>query len=74
MDDGTYAGKIPIYAGMFAFVKTLRERENELHSTLEDWILVGLRKGHMLPIMTPQKKCYTPTILSDSSWEGRVFR
>jgi hypothetical protein len=30
---------------------TLRECETELQSTLEDWILVGLKLGHNLPII-----------------------
>jgi hypothetical protein len=34
-----------------AFGATLRECENELRSTLEDWILVGLRLGHKLPVI-----------------------
>ena len=33
------------------FGATLRECENELHSTLEDWILVGLKLGHTLPVI-----------------------
>jgi hypothetical protein len=34
-----------------AFGKSLRECEGELRSTLEDWILVGLRLGHKLPVL-----------------------
>jgi len=29
----------------------LRECENELRSTLEDWILVGLKLRHRLPVL-----------------------
>jgi len=36
--------------GVVAFGKTLRECEYELHSTLEEWILLGLKLGHPLPI------------------------
>lgn len=36
---------------MVAFEATLRECEDELHSTLEDWILVGLKLGHPLPVI-----------------------
>ena len=49
LDDGTFAGEIPKLPGVAAFGKTLRECEQELRSTLEDWILVGLRLGHKLP-------------------------
>ena len=49
LDDGTYAGEIPKLAGVAAFGRTLRECERELRSTVEDWVLVGLRLGHPLP-------------------------
>ena len=51
LDDGTYAGRIPQCKGVVAFGVTLRECEDELHSTLEDWILVGLKLGHPLPVI-----------------------
>ncbi len=51
LEDGTFAGKIPPCKGVIAFGKTLRECEDELHSTLEDWILVGLKLGHPLPVI-----------------------
>jgi predicted RNase H-like HicB family nuclease len=50
LEDGTFAGRIPPCKGVVAFGKTLRECEDELHSTLEDWILVGLKLGHPLPV------------------------
>jgi predicted RNase H-like HicB family nuclease len=49
LEDGTYAGEIPKLKGVAAFGVTLRECERELRSTLEDWILVGLRLGHRMP-------------------------
>jgi predicted RNase H-like HicB family nuclease len=51
IEDGTFAGRIPPCKGVVAFGKTLRECEDELHSTLEDWILVGLKLGHPLPVI-----------------------
>jgi predicted RNase H-like HicB family nuclease len=42
LEDGTFSGCIPSCKGVIAFGKTLRECEEALHSTLEDWILVGL--------------------------------
>ena len=51
LEDGTYAGRIPQCKGVVAFGTTLRECEDELHSTLEDWILVGLKLGHPLPVI-----------------------
>jgi predicted RNase H-like HicB family nuclease len=51
LDDGTFSGRIPSCKGVIAFGKTLRECEDELRSTLEDWVLVGLKLGHPLPVL-----------------------
>lgn len=51
LEDGTFAGRIPQCKGVVAFGATLRECEDELRSTLEDWILVGLKLGHPLPVV-----------------------
>ena len=51
LEDGTFAGRIPSCKGVIAFGEKLRECEDELHSTLEDWILVGLKLGHSLPVI-----------------------
>lgn len=51
LEDGTFAGRIPPCQGVIAFGGTLRECQDELRSTLEDWILVGLKLGHTLPII-----------------------
>jgi predicted RNase H-like HicB family nuclease len=52
LDDGSFAGEIPKLKGVAASGKTLCECESELRSTPEDWILVGLRLGHKLPVLT----------------------
>jgi len=51
LEDGTFAGRILLCKGVVAFGSTLRECEDELRSTLEDWILVGLKLGHTLPVI-----------------------
>lgn len=51
LDEGMYAGRISQCRGVVVFGATLRECEDELHSTLEDWILVGLKLGHPLPVI-----------------------
>ncbi len=51
LEDGTFAGRIPSCKGVVAFGATLRECEDELRSTQEDWILVGLKLGHSLPVI-----------------------
>ena len=51
LEDGTFAGRIPQCKGVIAFGATLRECRDELHSTFEDWILLGLKLGHPLPVI-----------------------
>lgn len=51
LEDGTYSGRIPPCPGVIAFGTNLARCENELRSTLEDWILVGLKLGHTLPVI-----------------------
>lgn len=51
LEGGRYAGRVPACPGVLAFGNTLRECENELRSTLEDWILLGLKLGHALPVI-----------------------
>ena len=50
LDDNTFSGRIPGFKGVIAFGNSLRECESELQSTLEDWIFVGLKLGHALPV------------------------
>jgi len=51
LDDGTFGGRIPSCKGVVAFGVTLRDCKDELRSVLEDWILVGLKLGHPLPVI-----------------------
>ena len=51
LEDGSYGGSIPACIGVIAFGRTLRECDAELRSTLEDWILMGLKFGHSLPVV-----------------------
>lgn len=48
---GSFAGRIPVYTKFAPFRASLREAEDELGSTLEDWIVVGLKLGHELPVV-----------------------
>ena len=61
LDDGSFSGRIPVCKGVVAFGKTLRECEMELRSTLEDWVLVGLKLGHELPVIANLNLNTTPT-------------
>ncbi len=51
LEDNTFSGWIPSCKGVIAFGSTLRECEVELQSTLEDWILLGLKLHHPLPVI-----------------------
>lgn len=51
LEDGTFSGKIMPCVGIVAFGATLQECSAELRSILEDWILVGLKLGHSLPVI-----------------------
>jgi predicted RNase H-like HicB family nuclease len=51
LEDGTFSGRIPGCQGVVAFGATLRQCEDELRSVLEDWILVGLKLHHRLPVI-----------------------
>lgn len=51
LEDGSFSGCIPACKGVIAFGATLHECETELRSTLEDWLLVGFKLGHALPVI-----------------------
>ncbi|NQE04893.1 hypothetical protein C5S32_03385 [ANME-1 cluster archaeon GoMg1] len=51
LEDGTFVGRIPPCKGVVAFGATLREYEEALRSTLEEWILFGLKLRHPLPVI-----------------------
>jgi len=51
LEDETFAGRIPSCPGVIAFAPTLRGCERELRSTLVDWILLGLKLKHPLPLI-----------------------
>ena len=49
LEDDSFSGRIPSCQGVIAFASSLRKCKDELHSTLEDWLLLGLKLGHTLP-------------------------
>ena len=51
LEDGAYGGSIPVCPGVVAFADSLRTCERELRSVLEDWLLLGLKLGHFLPVV-----------------------
>jgi predicted RNase H-like HicB family nuclease len=51
LEEGSFSGHIPPCKGVVAFGSTLHGCEEELRSTLEDWLLVGFKLGHPLPVI-----------------------
>jgi predicted RNase H-like HicB family nuclease len=51
LDDGSYGGSVPECRGVIAFAGSLRDCERELRSVLEEWLLLGLKLGHPLPVL-----------------------
>lgn len=51
LDDGSYVGRIPPCRGVVAFGHSLNICEATLRSMLEEWIVLGLKLGHPLPVI-----------------------
>ena len=44
-------GKILGCDGVIAFADSVKKCENELRSVFEEWVLMGLKLGHELPVI-----------------------
>jgi len=51
LEENSFSGRIPSCKGVIAFGNTLPICQDELRSVLEDWIFVGLKLGHSLPVI-----------------------
>ncbi len=51
MENGHLYGHIPECQGVWAEAANLEQCREELQSTLEDWLLLGLQLGHVLPVI-----------------------
>jgi predicted RNase H-like HicB family nuclease len=51
LEDGQYYGEIPGFQGVWAHAENLETCRDELQSALEDWLILGLRMGHKLPVV-----------------------
>ncbi|CAN2041101.1 hypothetical protein GMMP15_20002 [Candidatus Magnetomoraceae bacterium gMMP-15] len=52
LEDSTFSGTIPQCPGVIAFGETLYNCQQELLSALEGWIIVKIRHGDNLPIIS----------------------
>jgi predicted RNase H-like HicB family nuclease len=50
-DDRSFYGHIPGFSGLWANASTLEACREELQSTLEDWILIGIKRKITLPVV-----------------------
>jgi predicted RNase H-like HicB family nuclease len=50
-DDGTFYGEIPPCRGVWANAPTLEGCREELQEVVEDWMLIRVRQGLLLPIV-----------------------
>ncbi len=51
MNDGSWWGEIPGFDGLWAQALSPEACVEELRSTLEDWVLVGVYLHHNIPIV-----------------------
>ncbi|MBI4286005.1 MAG: type II toxin-antitoxin system HicB family antitoxin [Chloroflexi bacterium] len=51
LEDGTYYGWVEELPGVWATAISLEECREELGAVIEDWLLLGLRLGHEIPVL-----------------------
>ena len=51
LENGEYYGEIEGFQGVWAQASDLETCRDELQSALEDWLVLGLRMGHKLPVV-----------------------
>jgi predicted RNase H-like HicB family nuclease len=51
LEDGQYYGEIHEFQGVWAQAKNLEACREELQSALEDWLVLGLHRGHKIPVV-----------------------
>ena len=49
--DGTVFAEIPGFEGAWANADTLEDCHQEMKEVLEDWILLGIKLGHPIPVV-----------------------
>lgn len=51
LSDGAFYGEIPSFQGVYASATTLEECREQLQEVLEGWMVLGLRLGHVMPVV-----------------------
>ena len=52
LEDGSFAGRVPACRGVVAFDTNLTGCQILLRSTFEDWLVLGLKLGHEIPVLS----------------------
>ena len=52
LDDGGFAGCVPECRSVVAFDANLTNCQTLLRSTFEDWLVLGLKLGHEIPVLS----------------------
>ncbi|MDD9997850.1 MAG: hypothetical protein OXQ89_08915 [Rhodospirillaceae bacterium] len=52
LDNGDFVGRVPACRGVVAFNANLTICQTLLRSTFEDWLVLGLKLGHEIPVMS----------------------
>lgn len=50
-DDEGYFGKIERFQGVWANADTLEDCRKELQEVLEEWLIIGLKRGNPIPVV-----------------------
>jgi predicted RNase H-like HicB family nuclease len=51
LEDGTFYGEIPPCKGVLSNAAQLKECQELLQEVLEEWIILGLKLGHNIPVI-----------------------
>ena len=51
LEDKTFYGEISGFQGVYANADTLEDCREQLREVLEEWLVLGLRLGHQLPVV-----------------------
>lgn len=51
LEDGTYFASIPGFDGLWSNATTVEDCQQQLCDALDDWVLLGLKLGHPLPVV-----------------------
>ena len=51
LSDGAFYGEIPGFQGVYCSSTTLEECREQLQEVLEGWMVLGLRLGHVMPVV-----------------------